>query len=217
MRKNNWRKLPALLPALALILVLLPGTALAVPAPGTPFTDVSESDWFTEDVAWVYEKNLFIGMGETQFSPQTPMTRGMLATVLFRLDEPARGPNTTGFTDVPLSAWYSDAVAWASANGIVTGYDAAHFGPEDNVTREQLAAVLYRYMNYAGIVRPVTEQYILFADEAQISGYAKEPIQTLYKLGIIRGVEDNTIDPKAGATRAEVSAVLHRFAENVTG
>jgi hypothetical protein len=182
-----------------------------------PFTDVLKSDWFYNDVAYVYDNGLFEGTGAATFSPRLPMTRAMLVTVLFRLDAPAKGANTTGFADVPLGQWYSDAIAWAAQNGIVEGYDATHFGPADSVTREQLAAILHRYMRYAGLDRPVTEQHIIFTDEAQISDYAKDPIQTLYKLSVIQGLGGGVIDPKTDATRAEVAAMLHRFMENLIG
>ncbi|MDR0380729.1 MAG: amidohydrolase family protein [Oscillospiraceae bacterium] len=183
-----------------------------------PFDDVSAEDWFYGDVVYAYEKGLFGGTSETAFSPGIPMTRGMLVTVLYRLHgapdvEAAESP----FDDVSGGAYYADAVVWAASNGVVNGYGGGRFGPNDNITREQMATVLTRYMSYAEINLPVTEQYILFTDETEISDYAKEAVQVLYKLEIINGVSSTqlVIDPQGAATRAQVAAVLHRFAEKI--
>ncbi|MDR1158472.1 MAG: amidohydrolase family protein [Oscillospiraceae bacterium] len=183
-----------------------------------PFDDVEKSDWFYGDVVYAYENELFNGTSATAFSPNTPMTRGMFVTVLYRLHgEPSVGEAASPFRDVASGAYYANAVVWASSNGIVNGYGDELFGADDNVSREQMAAILQRYMNVAEINLPVTEQYILFADENHIADYAKEAVQVLYKLEILGGVSSTqlVIDPRGDATRAQVAAVLHRFAEKI--
>jgi hypothetical protein len=184
------------------------------------FTDVKESDWFYGDVEYVLAQGLLSGTSAETFSPNQPMTRAMLVTALFRLATPAKGANTTGFSDVPLYQWYSDAVAWATQNGIVTGYDATHFGPSDPVTREQAAAILFRYAVHAGQGPQGSWAIRLdFADLDKISDYAVEAVMFCYLSDIINGKPDvagtTLFDPTANATRAEAAATLHRFAANV--
>ena len=179
------------------------------------FTDVKEDDGFYDDVAFAVQNGLIEGASATAFAPQTPATRGAFVTALFRLDAPAKGPDTTDFTDVPLYEYYSSAVAWATANGIVSGYGNGTFGPNDNITREQAATVFTRYMVYKEINIDVTEQYILFADESQISDYAKNVTQTMKKLGVIDFAHDNAVNPKGTVTRAEAAGMFRRFAEIV--
>ncbi|MDL2273567.1 S-layer homology domain-containing protein [Oscillospiraceae bacterium OttesenSCG-928-G22] len=179
-----------------------------------PFTDVNESDWFYGDVQYVEENGLMTGTSADKFDPEKPMTRGMLVTVLFRMagsPEPKSGSN---FEDLTQD-WYAKAVAWASENGIVGGYDAETFGPDDNITREQAAVILERYMAFAKINIATTDEYRIFADEDDISDYAKNAIQLMNKLGIMNGVGENTINPQGDASRAEVAAMLHRFLELV--
>jgi hypothetical protein len=150
------------------------------------------------------------------FSPNAALSRGMAVTVLYRM---AGSPDVSGienpFSDVAGGQWYTNAAVWAAENGIVSGYGGGMFGHGDDNTREQLAAILYRYMDFAGYDMAVTQQYIAFADEEDISGYAMEAIQTLNKLGIINGVGGNAIDPKGGATRAQFAALIHRLPESV--
>ena len=188
-----------------------------------PFADISEDDWFYDDVMYVYTNGLMTGTSAATFSPALTLTRGMVVTMLWRLEgEPAISGDMplAMFTDVDESAYYSNAVKWAAANGIVGGYGGGLFGPNDNITRQDLAVILMRYMNFKGIVKPVTQQYIIFADEATISDYAMDAIQTFNKLGIINGTGINAqgktvIDPKGNATRAQVAAILHRFMEAI--
>ncbi len=138
------------------------------------------------------------------FSPHIDTTKAMIVTVLYRLEG---NPDVSGlsnpFTDVEGGKWYADAVKWAAANGIVEGIGGGLFAPEAGITRQDMAVIIARYMTYAEINIPVTQQYVLFADEAEISGYAKNAVQLLNKLGIINGTGSNadgqaTIDPKAG-------------------
>jgi hypothetical protein len=182
--------------------------------PWPVFNDISEDDWFWDDVKYVYMDGLMNGTGTTPmlFSPNMLLTRGEIVTILYRLeDNPDVAELPNPFSDVAAAKYYTDAVKWAAANGIVKGYGNGKFGPDDNIMREQLAAILMRYMKYADVNLPVTMQYIMFADEGQISDYAKDAIQTLNKLGIMQGVGDNKINPKGSATRAQVAAMLHRL------
>jgi hypothetical protein len=140
------------------------------------------------------------------------MTRGMMATILYRhAGSPAAG--AANFNDVASGAWYANAVNWAAANNIMTGYGGGAFGPNDNITREQLAATLTRYMDAQGLTPPTTRELVPFADASAISDWAVGAIQTLYKLGIIDGVgtDEIVINPRGEATRAQAAAMLMRF------
>ena len=165
----------------------------------TRFVDVKANDWFYGDVEFAVKNGLFNGISATEFGPNLPMTRAMIITVLAR----HAGVNTSGG-----ATWYSKAVEWGMANDITDGSDL-----NGNVTREQMATLLHRYMTFAEIDYAVTEEYRIFADENQISGYAKNAIQIMNKLGIINGRGGNIIDPKSNATRAEVAAMMRRFVE----
>jgi len=181
----------------------------------SPFTDVGQSDWFFRNVEYAVEKGLFFGTSQSTFSPNDTMTRAMLVTVLWRI---AGSPQTTGsgkFSDVENGLWYSDAVAWANENGIVSGYDNGAFGPDDSITREQMAAILHRYQNSSGKVPPEEYNAAAFGDSHIISGYAGNAVSVLSKQGIVMGKPGNLFDPKGTATRAEVAAVLHRYLEKV--
>ncbi|MCL2699039.1 MAG: S-layer homology domain-containing protein, partial [Defluviitaleaceae bacterium] len=154
------------------------------------------------------------GTSETMFSPNAAMTRGMMATILYRhAGSPAA--SAADFNDVAAGTWYANAVAWAAANGIMTGYGDGVFGPNDNITREQLAATLTRYMEAQGTTPPTTRELVPFADADAISDWAVGAIQTLYKLGIITGVGTGeiVINPQGEATRAQAAAMLMRFME----
>jgi hypothetical protein len=195
---------------------VIPGAA----AWQNPFADVKDGDWYYDDVKYVYENGLFEGTGQTAFSPDTTMTRAMLVTVLYRLAHQGTQDGTTienPFTDVPENAWYTGAVVWAYEKGIVSGVGDSRFAPEANVTREQTATLLYSYAQYAGITLPETTAYTAFADDAGTASYAKDAVAALVKAGIISGKPDNLFDPKGSATRAEVAAVLHRFAVAANG
>ena len=189
--------------------------------PVNPFTDVFGTDWFIDDVIYVYDKGLINGTSEDPmlFSPNAPLTRGMIVTILWRLrGSPMLADYQTPFNDVDWQQYYFNAVQWASASKIVSGYGDGRFGPDDYVTRQDLACILLRYMNHMEIVKPVTQQFIIFTDGADISDYAADSIQTMNKLGIINGTGTNAngqavIDPKGNATRAQAAAMLHRFVE----
>ena len=179
-----------------------------------PFKDIKKSDWFYDDVMYVYSHKL---MGSTSteamlFSPNMPLTRGMIVTVLYRLvGSPDVSGLTNPFTDVAGNTWYTDAVKWAVENKIVNGYGNGKFGPDDNIIRQDMAVILMRYMSFIKYEYVVTEEYRVFADEDKIDDYAKNAVQVLNKLGIINGKGNGIIDPKGMATRAEVAVMLHRF------
>lgn len=182
----------------------------------TTFNDVSANDWFASAVDYVTGKGMMNGTADNTFSPKANATRGMVVTVLYRLENQ---PSTSAasFTDVASGAYYANAVAWANANGIVSGYGSGKFGPNDKVTREQLAAILYRYAQYKKYDVSVGEDTnILSYDDAQsISSYAIPAIQWACGAGVVTGKSGSKLDSKGNATRAEVAAMLMRFCENV--
>ena len=183
-----------------------------------PFADVKTGDWFYDDVKYVNVKGLMNGTADDMFSPDAPLTRGMIVTILYRLEGEPDISGTIPFDDVAAGEYYSDAVLWAAVNGIVGGYGDGKFGPNDNTTRQDLAVILMRYMDYIGFDPALNDQDIIFADAADIADYAMDAIQAFNKLDIIRGIGTNAegqviVNPKGHATRAEAAAMLHRFLE----
>ena len=182
----------------------------------TKFNDVSANDWFASAVDYVTGKGMMNGTADNTFSPKANTTRGMVVTVLYRLENQ---PSTSAasFTDVASGAYYANAVAWANANGIVSGYGSGKFGPNDKVTREQLAAILYRYAQYKKYDVSVGEDtnILSYNDAQSISSYAIPAIQWACGAGVVTGKSGSKLDPKGYATRAEVAAMLMRFCENV--
>ena len=182
--------------------------------PKLPFTDVSTSDWFYSDVMFVYENGLFSGTDSRSFSPNASMTRAMLVTVLYRLEGEPAGTGSSSFSDVRSGSYYEKAVAWAAANGIVTGTGSTSFSPDAKVTREQLAAILYRYAQYKKLDTDAGAKLDSFSDAGNVSGYASEALSWTVSEGLINGASGRLM-PKGDATRAQVAAILHRFVENV--
>ena len=190
--------------------------------PGTgfenPFTDVSESDWFFNDVKFVYQNGLMNGTSATTFSPEGTTSRGMIVTILWRMaGSPDMEDKIWGypFADVDATAYYGTAVYWARLNGIAGGYDDATFGPNDPITREQMAAILYRYAQYKGYDVSAKADLNKFTDADEISNYALEALQWANAEGLINGKGDGVLDPKGQATRAEAAVILTRFNEVV--
>ena len=184
-----------------------------------PFEDIKESDWFYDPVLFAYAHGLMTGTSiePMLFSPNTTTTRGMIVTILYRLEG---SPNVSGlanpFSDVPVGEWYTNAVIWAADNNIVAGIGDGKFAPETPITKQDMAVILMRYMNFKEIVLPVSQQFIIFADAANISDYAMDAIQTFNKLGIINGTGTDEqgqtiIDPKGNATRAQAATLLMNF------
>ena len=177
---------------------------------GLPFTDVKTGDWSYDSVRYVYEKGMMTGTAADKFSPNATVTRAMLVTILHRL-EGAPAAAASSFTDVPAGQWYTDAVAWAAANGIV----ATTFAPNDPVTREQFAAILYRYAVYKGMdAVTLAEELGRFTDRDACSAYAVPALEWAVHEGLINGMTDTTLAPKGSATRAQAAAILARFCES---
>ena len=184
--------------------------------PGTganPFADVSEKDWFYGDVMFVYENGLMLGTSKTLFSPHGTATRGMMATILWRMEGSPAPKGKNSFTDVETGKWYADAITWTAENGIFAGYGKDKFGPDDPITREQLAAIFYRYADYKGYDLTVKGNLDKFKDADKITDYAKTAMQWAVGSGLMKGKSGNLLDPQGTATRAEIAAMLHRFIE----
>lgn len=183
------------------------------PEPEMPFDDVAEGSWYYDDVAYVFGKGLMVGTGSDHFSPAVSTTRGMVVTTLYCMENEPAVTGTCPFADVASGSYCENAVTWAAANGIVSGYSAAAFGPDDEITREQLATMLYEYAKYKGYDVTKAADLSGFADQGSVSGFAAGPMQWAVAQELIVGVGGNAIAPKATATRAELAAVLHRFCE----
>ena len=179
-----------------------------------PFTDVRESDWFYEDVAFAYENGLFAGTSDTTFSPNASMTRAMLVTVLYRLEGQPAVNGRSGFSDVQYNGYYEDAVTWAADNGIVNGTSTTTFSPNANVTREQMAAILYRYAQHKKYNTAASSGLNGFTDHASVSGYAAASLEWAVAEKLVNGSAGKLM-PTGNATRAQVAAILHRFVEHV--
>ena len=196
----------------------MPGSAVTVtgsfkaetPAPAAlPFTDVKSGDWFYPAVQYAYAQGLMTGTSATTFAPNGTMNRAMIVTVLYRLEKSPAVTGASKFTDVPAGQWYSDAVAWAAANKIVNGYDETTFGPMNAVTREQMAAILFRYEQYKGLENVTLEENLnRFPDQNKISAYAIPALQWAVGQKIINGNADGTLDPTSTATRAQVAQIF---------
>lgn len=185
-------------------------TPTDMPIERAPFDDIDM--WAKESIEWVYENELFEGTSKDKFSPNEKMNRAMLATVLWRLDGKPQVSGNSDFTDVKADKYYSGPIKWASDNKIVTGTNDKEFSPDGNVTREQLATMLYRYEKTEGDVTG-EESISDFIDSNKVSSYAKEAMEWAYGNGILTGKTPNTLDPLGNATRAEVATMMKRFAD----
>ena len=176
-----------------------------------PFPDVAEGDWFYDAVRYAYETGLMDGVGDSLFAPNSETTRAQLVTILYRLaGEPEPGGDS-GFADVETGTWYTDAVAWAAENGIVNGTTDTTFAPGEDITREQLAAILYRYAACQGYDVSQRADLSGFGDASSISGYAQEALSWAHAQGLVLGFEDGSLRPQGTASRAQIAAVLMRF------
>ena len=179
----------------------------------TVFADVQNNVWYSEAIAYVYNNGMMNGT-EKGFEPNAATTRAMIVTMLHRLEkEPAAG--VANFADVADGQWFSEAIAWAAANGVVNGYSETKFAPNEEITREQLAAILYRYAQFKGLNVSAKGDLSGFADGAAVSDWAVEAMQWAVGAGLLNGNEQGRLAPTAGATRAEVAMMLMRFAETV--
>ena len=178
-----------------------------------PFTDVSENDWFYDDVMFVLANDLMVGTSDNTFDPYGTTTRAMVATTIWRMEGKPKPEGDNPFTDVKNGEWYTDAIVWANENGIAVGYGNNLFGTNDPVTREQLAAFFYRYAEYKGYDTEITGSLDRFADKDDISEWAQEAMAWAVGYGIFEGRDNGMLDPQGNATRAEFAAMLHRFCE----
>lgn len=178
------------------------------PSGGTGFRDVQADAWYADAVQYVVSEGLMNGTDAAAFSPDTSMSRSMLATVLYRLSGEPAVSQDSGFADVAADAYYADAVSWAAGQGIVTGTSQTTFSPDASVTREQLAALLYRYAGGPSTAGDLSA----YADADSVSAYASDAMAWCVENGILNGTDGNRLAPAASATRAEVAAVLQRFA-----
>ena len=175
------------------------------------FIDVNIDDWFYVNVMYVSGNGLFTGTSETTFSPNSPMTRAMLVTVLHRLEGKPVSAVAKQFADVNDGEWYTEAVKWSSEKDIVKGITETEFRPQNNITREQLAVMLYRYAKAKGLDIEVKGNIKTFKDKEDISSWAEEALKWAAGNGLITGKENNLLDPVGNATRAEVATILQRF------
>lgn len=183
-----------------------------------PFRDVTESDWFYDDVRFANQNGLFNGVEKDLFAPEEPMTRGMLVTVLWRLDGETAPKTATTFTDVDANAYYADAVAWAAESGVVNGIGGSKFDPEGNVTREQIAAILFRYAAFKGVDTAARADLTTFPDAEKTSAYAHDALSWAVAAELVKGTKEGStiyLDPQGSATRAQVAAILSRYAQNI--
>ena len=201
---------------LVLVLALATVICLAVPAfAADGYTDVNEKDWFAGAVEYATENGMMNGMGENLFQPATTSTRGMVVTILHRLDGEPKASVEVKFDDLKQD-WYKAAIAWAYENGVVEGYSETKFGPEDVITREQLATMAYRYaVNYLGLDGSAAGDLSVFTDAAKVSTWAKDAMVWAIGEGLIKGYEDNTLNPQGQANRAELATILMRLDQNV--
>ena len=175
------------------------------------FDDVSKGDWFYKDVEYVYNEGIMDGVSKREFAPNETLTRAMIVKILYRIEGEPAGYRSSDFNDVESGRWYTGAVAWAAEKEIVKGYGNGKFGPNDPVTREQLAAILYRYTQYKGWSTTAASGSLKgFADAASVSSYAVDAMNWAVDEGLLKGA-NNKLSPKSNATRAQVAAIIHRY------
>lgn len=178
---------------------------------GLPFADVPSGSWYYDDIAYVYDAGLMTGLTATAFGPNLSTTRGMIVTILWRMENEPAAKHGCPFADVRRGSYYEQAIAWASENGIVTGFDASTFAPDRAITREQLAAILFRFAAYRGMdAVTLRENLSSFQDQAAISAYAVSALNWAVGEGLMQGTGDK-LEPTGSATRAQVAAMLRRF------
>ena len=185
-----------------------------VPVIGGVFTDVKADDWFAGAVEYVYENNLMEGMGNNKFAPYGDTTRGQIVTILWRLEGKPLPSITNPFSDVGYSEWYSTAITWAAEHKIVTGRTETTFDPTAAITRQEIAAILYRYAQYKGYDVSAAAELGTYADAASVSGYAVDAMKWACGTGLINGI-DGSLVPAGTAIRCQAATLLMRFCENV--
>lgn len=183
----------------------------------TPFTDITAEDWYYDSVRFVYDRNLFTGTGDgTTFSPNLTMSRAMLAVVLYRMAGSPYSGESYGFPDVPAESWYTDAANWAANHGVVTGTGNGSFAPNSDITREQMAVMLYRYArDYLGIDVSFEADLSSYPDSAKVSAWAKQAVAWAVGQGIITGTGTGALSPGSSANRSVVATMLQRFSDSL--
>ena len=179
--------------------------------PISSFTDADPNAWYHDGVHYCVENGLMIGVGENKFVPNGAVSRAQIVTILWRLEGKPVVNYAMSFDDVADGAWYTEAVRWAQANGIVTGYNDTVFGPNDSITREQMASILYRYAQYRGLSMDRTGDLTRFTDLDQVSGYAAEAMTWAYSQGLVDGITTTTLVPRGNANRAQAATIIARF------
>ena len=172
---------------------------------------MSKSSWYYDSVAYVYAQGLMNGTGATTFAPATPTTRGMLVTILYRMEGSPASAAWSPFADVTADAYYAAPVAWAAWNGIVNGVSATKFAPKQWITREQMASILYRYARYKQWDVSQRGDLYQFSDRSKCHSYALEALSWANATGLIQGKGKDILDPRGLASRAQVAAILQRF------
>ena len=183
-------------------------------AAALPFDDVKENSWFREAVQYVYDNDLMSGEEDTVFNPNGATTRGMIVKTLYNMEKEPAVSSAAVFSDVVSGKWYSDAVLWAAENEIVTGYDDGSFRPENSITRQELAAILYRYAEYKKYDVTGKAELSAYADANAVSNFAKGAVEWSVKADLISGIESDGVTvlaPANGATRAQLATILMRF------
>ena len=208
------KKIMALFLSIVMVLGLLPASAFAA-NDTSAFSDVKTSAWYHEDVQYVSENGLMKGTGENLFSPDATTTRGMIVTILYRLEGEPSPTGACPFQDVASGKYYEKAITWAAENGIVSGFSADIFGPDQNITREQMAAILYRYATYKKYDVSTAGDLSKFPDADKVSSYAVDAMKWANAAGLINGSNDGKLYPAGNATRAQVAAILTRFCKNI--
>ena len=181
---------------------------------GAGYTDVADDAWYADAVNYVTQQKMMQGTGSTTFSPNAATTRAMVVTILYRL-EGSPAVTSSSYTDVSSDSWYADAVAWAEANNIVQGTGSGKFSPDSSVTRQQLAAILYRYAQYKGYDVSQTADLSGFRDGTQVQSYARTAMEWACGVKLIQGADNNALLPAGSATRAQVAAILQRLCETI--
>ncbi len=185
------------------------------PAPTEPFIDVAEGDWFYDAVVYAYQNELMDGVGGNRFAPNSETTRAQLVTILYRLEGEPAVSGDLPFTDVEAGIWYTDAILWAAQNNIVNGVSDTEFAPGDDLTRQQLVTILYRYAEAKGYDVSASADLSGYPDAGQVQDYAQPAMAWAVAENIIQGMEDGTLKPAGNASRAQIATILMRFCEDV--
>ncbi|MBR4661346.1 MAG: S-layer homology domain-containing protein, partial [Clostridia bacterium] len=195
------------------IVMTAAGIAAAIPAGAAKivFSDVGADRWSAASIEYAVENGYMNGVGGGLFDPEGPLTRAMVATVLWRREESPAPAAPSGFSDVPAGEWYTDAVAWAKETGVVKGLTETTFGPDEYITREQLATMLFRFSSNAPVSVPERADLTPFADDEKVSDWANEPLEWAVEAGIINGTDGNRLAPDGFATREQFAAIIERY------